>query len=308
MNVMKLASKMPTGVTRKLGRAGLLGKKHSPVVLFGAGVVGVVATVVLASKATLQLEEVLEKAQSELDMVEEAVGVAAEKELDYAPSAQRRDVALIRSKTAIDIAKLYAPAVFVGVASIAALTGSHIVLTRRNVALTAAYKAMETGFNKYRERVVEELGPEKDFDFRYGAVKREIVEDTDEGPVVKTIQEPLFEGGSIYARVFDKWSKRWSPVPGENAILLKNHERYLNDKLNTFGHVFLNEVYDALGLPRTPTGALVGWMKDGEGDGFIDFGIYRANDMVTADRFIEGREGQILLDFNVDEGTIYDKL
>ena len=81
----------------------------------------------------------------------------------------------------------------------------------------------------------------------------------------------------------------------------------MNEKLLAQGHVYLNEVYDALGIPRSKAGQIVGWVYNPDnpvGDNYIDFGIYQTNRAVARD-FVNGYEKVILLDFNVD-GNILD--
>ena len=92
-----------------------------------------------------------------------------------------------------------------------------------------------------------------------------------------------------------------------------------NDLLKAKGYLFLNDVYDMLGIPRTKAGQIVGWTYDREtcesktvdengdpvGDGFIDFGIFNAKRPNR--RFVDGYESVILLDFNV-EGNVLDLL
>ena len=88
-----------------------------------------------------------------------------------------------------------------------------------------------------------------------------------------------------------------------NLFFLKAQQTNANVQLTVRGHVFLNEVYDMLGLPRTAAGAIVGWVR-GNGDDVIDFGIWDNND-INSD-FVNGyNRSKILLDFNVD-GVIYD--
>jgi hypothetical protein len=63
-----------------------------------------------------------------------------------------------------------------------------------------------------------------------------------------------------------------------------------------------------LGIDRSKAGSVVGWVitKEGTGDNFIDFGVFDGDNPRARD-FVNGREGSILLDFNVD-GVIYDKI
>lgn len=292
---------VPEAVSRTIAHNALLAKKNSPGFLLGAGIVGMVGSTVLACRATLKMDEVLEEAKDKLDTA---------RSLDhpeYSEKDRQRDVSLIYFQTSVKIVTLYGPAIILGGTAIAALVNSHNILTRRNAALTAAYTALEKGFKEYRARVIEKYGEEQDQDFRYGTQQVEVV-DPDTGK--KRIAKRVGPGDpSIYARFFDNGSTSWSKEPEYNLIFLKCQQNYANDLLRSRGHVFLNEVYDMLGIPRSKAGAVVGWLltKNGETDNFVNFGIFddRSNERVRD--FVNGFEGAILLDFNVD-GIIYDKI
>ena len=291
-------------VTNKIGRQGLIIQKHSPGLLFGAGVVGMIGTVVLASRATLKLDALLEDAQQKKTEVIEKVHP------NYEDIDRKRDLTVVYTQMAIQVCKLYGPALIVGVASVAALTGSHHILNNRVVGLTAAYNVLDKGFKEYRSRVVSELGTEKDAEFRYGTEEVEVIEEGENGKkVIKTVQQ-IKGKPSIYARYFDEHSTQWDRTPAYNQMFLRSQQSYANDLLNARGHVFLNEIYDMLGLSRTKEGAVVGWVKGGlsgyTGDGYIDFGVFQG-DVFQAMQFVNGEEKSVLLDFNVD-GLIYDKI
>ena len=115
------------------------------------------------------------------------------------------------------------------------------------------------------------------------------------------------ENVSQYARFFDDACIGWTKDPEYNMHFLKDQQNYCNDLLKMKGHLFLNEVYDILGMPRTQAGAVVGWVYNEEnpiGDNFVDFGIYGIYDDVNHD-FVNGYKNTVLLDFNVD-GNILD--
>jgi len=288
-------------VTSKVGRKILLAKKHSPTVMFAGGVVGVVGATFLACRATLRLEEVLDDVQEQRDAVNRL------QHKHYSEEDRLNDQRVLTVQAAVGVAKLYAPAVAVGVVSIAALTGSHVVLSKRNAAVMAAYSALDKGFNEYRARVRDELGEEKDQEFRHGITT---VQETVEGKdgKSKTVERKVLnpQVPSIYARFFDEGSSSWSRQPEYNQLFLNCQQNYANDLLRARGHVFLNEVYDMLGISRSKEGAVVGWILNGEGDNFIDFGIYDGKNERTR-AFVNGDERSILLDFNVD-GLIYDQI
>jgi hypothetical protein len=271
--------------------------------MFGLGVVGVVGTVVLASRATLKLEEVLTDIENKKSIAET---LRSKKNALYSEEDYRKDMVVLRLQMITGVLKLYGPAVLVGALSIAALTGSHVALARRNMALTAAYAAIEKGFKEYRSRVVKEYGEDKDRELRYGSVKKDIVEETATGPKVTTTKRCDPNEVSIYARFFDENNANFQREAVYNRIFLQCQQNYFNDILHSRGHVFLNEVYDALGMDRSRAGAVVGWVLSKASDNFVDFGIFNGNSPAVRD-FVNGDEGAILLDFNVD-GVIYDKI
>ena len=287
-------------ISRKVARSALLAQKSSPGLLFGAGIVGVVGGTILACRATLKMDEVLDEATQKMNMARTL------EHPDYSDTDRRRDLTLIRYQTSVKIVRLYAPAIIVGGLSIAALTRSHNILSRRNAALTAAYAALEKGFNEYRARVIQKYGEEEDRNFRYGT--REISTIDPETKEKTTIVRVLPGEPSIYAKFFDQSSASWSKEPEYNWIFLKAQQNYANDLLHARGHVFLNDVYDMLGIERSKAGAVVGWLltRNDTTDNYITFGVFEGKSDKVRD-FVNGFEGAILLDFNVD-GVIYDKL
>jgi hypothetical protein len=287
---------IPMAVSKALGRQALVLEKNSPAILFGTGIVGMVGSTVLACRATLKLEEVLEEGK---ENIKKAKTLEHE---DYSEKDREKDLAIIHIQTSMKIVKLYGPAIVLGGVSVAALTQSHSILNKRNAALTAAYAALEKGFAQYRQRVVEKYGEEEDRNFRYGSREVEVMENGKKKTVLRVGEgEP-----SIYARFFDPLSTKWSKEPEYNLLLLKCQQNYANDLLRARGHVFLNEVYDMIGVPRSKAGSVVGWILIGNvKENWIDFGIWDDDDNVRD--FVNGREASILLDFNVD-GVIYDKI
>lgn len=288
-------------VTSKVGLQILTVRKYSPVILFAAGTIGVVATVVLASRATLKLTDILDEAEEMREKIETLEHTA------YTDDDRRMDLLKLKIKTGTNIAKLYAPTVIVGLASIAALTGSHVILTRRNVAITAAYAATDRAFRQYRDRVRNALGVDQDEQFRYGFEEREVVDETKNGPKVSAVRRVGLDGASGYAKYFDEGSPNWDARAGYNLMFLRSQETHFNNRLYADGYVFLNDVYHALGLKREGFGQQVGWILDGgASDNYISFGCFDPSNQGLRD-FVNGWTDAILLDFNVD-GIILDKI
>jgi Family of unknown function (DUF6353) len=294
-------SLVPAAISVKVARGALLARKNSPGILFGAGVVGMVGSTVLACRATLKMDEVLSDAGQKMKKTDRAL-----EHDDYSSVDQQHDKKVIRVQTSVKIVRLYAPAVILGGASIAALAKSHSILTQRNAALAAAYTALDKAFNEYRSRVVSKYGEEEDRNLRYGTRQIGTVDpETNEKKMITRVAPGTPSG---YARFFDPTSSSWSRDPEINLFFLHAKQNYANDLLRSRGHVFLNEVYDELGLPRSKAGAVVGWIlrKDGTTDNHIDFGVFSGKSQVARD-FVNGHEGAILLDFNVD-GLIWEEI
>jgi len=310
---MKL-EKITTGLSKMTGKTGLVLQKHSPEILLGVGIAGTVASTVLACRATSRAELVIENHKEKVDKINYAWQMVQDGEIaieEYSEKDKQKDLVVAYTQTSVDFIKLYGPAITLGVASIACIIASHGIMKKRNVALIAAYKAVEEGFSAYRKRVIEEHGEEADYMYKNGLRKQEIVEAayTDADGVKHKAQKKQVlvddpNGLSVYARFFDESCTQWSKNPEYNLMFLRSQQNYYNDMLKSRGHVFLNEVYDALGIPRTQAGAVVGWMISDNGDNFIDFGVFDG-DRPRARDFVNGYERSIILDFNVD-GVIYD--
>jgi hypothetical protein len=307
------------GISLTVGRGSLILRKYSPEILITTGITGIVVSTVMACKATLKADGVIENAKQKLDKVHQAKETVDKAE--YTEKDYRKDMTVVYIQTAVDFVKLYGPSVTLGVLSIGCILGAHGIMKRRNLALIAAYKTIEQSFTDYRKRVVAELGEDKDRQFKYGINKVTVNQETtdENGNKVNTNETiEVIDPNNIsqYARFFDESCTQWSDTPGYNMMFLKCQQNYANDLLHSRGHLFLNEVYDMLGIPRSREGIVVGWVK-GAGDDFVDFGIFDANndgyrtynvcDTVGEERrdFVNGYRKSILLDFNV-AGTIYD--
>lgn len=270
----------------------LAAKQHSPTGLFVGGVVGMVGSTVLACRATLKLSDTLTEIQNDKEIAR-----AIERE-DYSEQDRRKDLTVIQVRGAISVVKLYAPSVVVGAASIAMLTKSHNILQERNAALTAAYVALDKGFKEYRARVVDRYGENVDHELRFPREK--IKEPNPETGRERTVEVIRPLSGSEYARIFDESSVSWTPDADYNLLFLKNKQNWWNDRLWAKGHVFLNEIYDDLGLERSQAGQIVGWVKNAHGgDGYIDFGIFDSEGGLSQ-ALVNAHRGGILVDFNVD--------
>lgn len=295
---MKLSKQ---NITRTVGRKVLTVKKNSPHIFFAAGVVGFAGTVVMACKATMKLEKTIDEIHEDLDNVK-GMGESAREmnpEGEYAQGQYHKDLLYVYGKSTVKLGRLYGPSIILGVASVGALTGSHVQLTRRNSALTATAAAISKAYDEYRVRIQEELGEEKELDIYRGITEEETKDENGKKVRQRYVDTNAF---SVYARMFEESNMNWRNNNEMNRLFIQSQQNYANHLLHARGHVFLNEVYDSLGLERSKAGQVVGWVLEGDGDGYIDFGLFEARNS----EFLNGHEPCIILDFNVD-GVVYDK-
>lgn len=298
--------------SRSFHKVGFTFKKHSPEILIAAGVVGVVSSAVMACKATTKLSGILEEQKEQKDQINDYVKDHGYTE-KYTEEDHKKDLAVVTVQSSMKVAKLYAPAVALGTLSLGAILTSNNILRKRNVALAAAYTAVDRSFKEYRGRVIERFGKELDRELRYNIKAKEVEEVVVNPDGTETIEKKVVEVAdnpneySDYARFFDVGNDNWSKDPEFNLMFLKRQQDYANDKLKEQGYLFLNDVYAMIGIPKTKAGQVVGWVYDEKnpiGDNYVDFGIYNLHRQANRD-FVNGYERTILLDFNVD-GDILD--
>lgn len=298
--------------------------KHKETILLGGGLVAGVGTVVLACRATMKAPDILAAHNDMKDQINQAAEIG-----DQLYSEKDKQVDTVKNyiRTGRRLALAYAPAAALGATSAFCFIAQHRMLQNKVVkleetvaGLTAAYAAIDTAFKNYRKRVVDKYGEEEDRYFRYGIKdeKIEVTESDEKGKtkkhkeVIKSVEKPDI---SDYAKFFtyDNEQFRWMdaqhhrPDWDANIRFLNCQQAYANQKLELQGYLFLNDVYDMLGLPLTKAGQVVGWIFDPENksvDSYVNFGIFEPRNHRT----INGYEEEcILLDFNVD-GPIIDRI
>jgi hypothetical protein len=298
-------------VSRSVHKVGFKFKKHSPEILLATGIVGTVASTVMACKATTKISTILDETKATVDASHECVE-NPEMADQYTVEDSKKDLAIVYAQTGLKFAKLYGPSVLLGAASVGCILASHNIISNRNAALSAAYAGIFNDYKGYRNRVVERFGKELDQELKYN-IKSEVIEEetVDEKgkkkKVKKTIRTVDPSNVSEYARFFDETALGWDKDAEYNLTFLLQQQSYFNDLLKSRGYVYLNEVYEALGIDHSKAGQIVGWVYDEEnpvGDNYIDFGIHDLYDDQKR-LFVNGKERSILLDFNVD-GNILD--
>ena len=297
-------------------------KKRSPEILIVAGVVGVVTSTVLACRATLKAQDVLQELREKLDDIKEtkeAAELEASENPEFAATYNPGDIKKVTFATVASaswkLTKLYFPSVLIGSLSIAGIFASNNILRKRNVGLAAAYASLDKGFTEYRKRVSDRWGEEAEKEIRYGIEKKkyeEKVVDEETGKekkVTRTVGVSDIGDFSNYAVYFND-SVYYRGDKTYDLYFLNCKAKWLNNLLNTKKWVTLAEVYNELGIRVTgmqeKASLVVGWKMEKDnpvGDNYVLFDIVES--------YREREDGEIepciIIDFNVD-GNIFERM
>lgn len=313
-------------VTRTASKYGYKLKKASPtIMIFGAAVVGVAATV-SACKATVKAQDILAEHNEAVKTIHETKeqvdsGALVLKEgTAYTENDYKKDLTTVYVQTGLKLAKIYAPAVTMGTVALGCMFGSHHIMSKRNASLTAAYIALDKAFSEYKGRVTDRFGDRVQHELEHNikAVEVETTQKNEQGveETIKRYTDVAMEHTSPYTCIFDETVDTWQPDNQLNRNYLFMMEQSANRRLHTHGHLFLNEVLDLIGTHggvslRTSEGQIVGWIydpNDPSKQNHVDFGItnyVKGNDALN--NFIDGFERSVMLNFNCD-GVIIDKI
>lgn len=217
--------------------------QHSPEILTGFGIAGMITTTILAVRGTPKAMKLIEAeiARKNREIVREA----AENGDNCCPQISK-----LKPIETVKVAwKCYIPAAVTGAASVACLIGASSVHMKRNAALLTAYKLSETALTEYKEKVVEVVGERKEEAIR-DAVAKERVE---KHPVESS---PVFITGNGDTYCLDYYTDRYFKTDIDRIYKAENE---LNSQLLDEGYVNLNDFYYLLGLDEAGLGAVMGW-------------------------------------------------
>lgn len=300
-NIIKTAG---TAITRTVGKVKLGAIKHSPEILIGVGVVSIVVGTVMACKATLKVEEILDEHSEKKAQINQTKDMNRP---NYTEDDAKKDSALLLAKTTGKIIRNYAvPAIMIG-GGIACFLGAYGIMKGRNAALTAALSATTTAFDEYRARVREDLGDDADQKYMYGVDRKELVRE--DGEVKEQlVTKDAKPAASAYARYFNKENTTlWRPDNQSNLRNIMVAQNYANQMLRARGYVFVNDVYDFLGMTSTAAGQMMGWIIDGEDTPYITIDTKEIYNYASPDEAADWARHTILIDFH-PQGNILGKM
>jgi hypothetical protein len=295
----------------RVGRALLTGKNYSPELYLAGGLAMGIGSAIMLAKAHKRSDEVLDPT---IEMIGDAKDYITEENFKAVEETGHEAINRAEAQSimkpmygtlVLDAVKLYGPGVLMGVGSIALIMASHGVLRNRNRALISTVALIERGFSTYRKRVVDEYGKEVDEKLYFGADSRDVVtvEEIEGGKTRKRKSKrnhiPEVPAPMLYGRTFDETVPRWRTDRKRNETWLHMMQAMMNDKLDAYGVLFLNDVYEQLGFRKTAVGAVAGWCRDlPGGDNFVSFGLDNSINLNKGDN-------RWMLDFNV-QGNILD--
>lgn len=294
---------IPKRLTRAAGKSSVKLSKHAPTLLVVGGTVGLVATSFVAARAVRKAEPVLAQHKRE----RAAIGDVPKKGTVSNDDRKLVQVAVLETyyNTSVNLAKVYGPAIALGTLSAASILYGHKLIHGRHLATLAAYSGLSEQFAAYRGRVRQTLGEKAEKDIFNGA-HGEYVEDPDHKGEYKL--QPVWSEGDPSPSLrpwFDEKNEYCKQDPSVNKMWLTGVQTHMNQLFQVKGHLFLNEVKDALNMPRTPDGQVLGWVLGaGTGDNFVDFGFLASDDPHTV-AFRDGLVNTVQLNFNVD-GVVHD--
>lgn len=305
-----MKTKFLTTIGTKLGKTGLVLKKHESEILMVLGAAGAVTSTVLACRATLKVHDVLNDSKDALDLIEQT-STREDLSEEYTELDAKNDRKIVYVQTGVKIVKTYAPSVILGGLSLAAMFASNNVLKKRSAALAAAYFTVDQSFKEYRGRVSERFGDDVEQEIRLGLKEQTITEkvmDEETGKEKKVkkkikVSDPNLK--SDYAMYYNKQTSAYADSNYEyNLCTLRAAENYWTTALQSRKYVTLNEVLDYLGISGTKAGMVVGWYYDPNDpncETYIDLRIQE----VYLDNGDGTFEKTIVIDPNV-QGSIYE--
>lgn len=270
---------IPSNITRAFGKIALTAKKNAPTILVATGVVAGVAATATAIHATLKCDEIIQLHNESMKNIEKARYVVdndPDFEGTYTEEQEKADRKTVKTQTALQFVRLYFPTVALTALSVTCILAGHHMMTKRNAAVVAAFTAVSSKFDDYREMVKDRLGADVERDIYKRIIEEAELDENGEpnGDIHKAQSKKPLDTSTD--RFFDEFSSLWNHNdPTMNVANLRAVTKTAQDKLIMQGYLFLNDVYDMLGIQRTPAGQVLGWIYDKDHmDTIVDFGVY----------------------------------
>lgn len=274
-----------------------VGKKYAPEILTYGGVAAMIGGTVFACKQTPKAVEIVEDTKKQLSVIKATEEEAAQNNrlvkrdgglISYSPQDYKKDITIAHVNNIKALAKNYAVPGLMLIGGAAMVLGGHGILRKRNAVAIATLSSVMEGFNKYRSNVIKELGETADKHFRFGKGTPDVIEtvDAESGEVTqeKTSTDGFADFPDDDPRFF-MFSKETAPDFYKGNLLmdlaqLRSFQNLSTDELRIYGNINVNRIRQICGVKPIDEGLDNGYVVDGNGDGYVDFGIF---DRVTGE-------------------------
>ena len=274
-----------------------IGKKYAPEILTYGGVAAMIGGTVFACKQTPKAVEIVEGTKKQLSVIKATEEEAAQNNrlvkrdgglISYSPQDYKKDITIAHVNNIKALAKNYAVPGLMLIGGAAMVLGGHGILRKRNAVAIATLSSVMEGFNKYRSNVIKELGETADKHFRFGKGTPDVIEtvDAESGEVTqeKTSTDGFADFPDDDPRFF-MFSKETAPDFYKGNLLmdlaqLRSFQNLSTDELRIYGNINVNRIRQICGVKPIDEGLDNGYVVDGNGDGYVDFGIF---DRVTGE-------------------------
>lgn len=273
-------------VVRGASLIGLKLKVASPTIMVGAGIASLIAAGVVACvETTKHLGGIVDEHNAEMEKIRQAkeMAEAGEIEIDGGKDSIRKATAGVYLKTTGKTVKAYLPAIGLAVTGVVLTVCGYGILQSRYAAMTTAYTALSESYKKFRKRVADEIGEEREKLLFSGAEKKLITEThvgEDGNEIQKTTEKTVAKKDascSPWTFIFDAANapRQWSRHPGYNYAFLVDKEMDMNRQLIHRGYLTLNQALESIGMPAIQEGMTIGWVynKGTEPTTTVSFGI-----------------------------------
>ena len=312
------------GIGVILRKTGFVLSKYAPEILTYGGVVTMVAGTVVACKQTPKAIQIMDEAKTNLEAIK-ATNEEAEKNggqlartdangtttmISYSKQDYQKDLTIQHVNNAKALAKTYALPAALLIGGAACVLGGHGILRKRNAVAIATLGSVMEGFRKYRSNVIADLGEVADKKYRFGlpAPKKVETVDAETGEVTEEVVDPKgFADMPAADPRYLMYNRATCPEMYKGNLLadltaLKSAQCQCNDYLKMYGHLSVNRAREIIGAYAIPEGCDNGWVIDGKGDGYVDFGLFDRNDGSVKGwvmELVDENQG-IPIEFNID--------
>ena len=250
-----------------IGKVKLGAIRKAPELMLGGALITGTACVITTGKSAYKAHGIV------INYNDERAAIAQKSLCTDDRETAKDEIRKLYLHTGLELAKTYAVPFTLYAATIAFVMGSYTIQKKRMKALSATLASVSASYAALVAKLKN--GAE------HGLTAKEVLDGVEVNTSVDengNVVEEKVQGDPVetspYKFRFDKYSINWEKDKFQNQCTLISEENWANDVLSLQGYLFLNDVLDRLGIPRTKAGQIVGWVKNGEGDGYVSFGTF----------------------------------